>query len=177
MKKMLSILLCAAMLVCFSGCSQGVPKNMTSAANENDAFNFYVPKSWGINTSGGTASAFYSANDRSNVSMTGMLEDEGLTTLEEYCVHAFESFREILPQFDGLYALPGEADNKGVTLGGEPAAFLTYTAVLDGVNYKYMQLVCKHSGLFYIFTYTSTVEAYDSHQADLDLMLQYISFK
>ena len=177
MKKILAIFLCITALLSFASCSRNIPKNMTPASSDNEAFNFYVPKSWGLNSSGGTASAFFSASDRSNVSMTCMLEDEGLTDLTEYCTLAFKSYREILPEFDGLFAVPGEEGNKGNTLGGEPAAYMTYTTKLDEVTYKYMQLVCMHGGMFYIFTYTSTAELFDSHMEDVEMMLQYISFK
>lgn len=177
MKKMIAVLLCVCSLICFAGCSSEIPKNMTSAASENEAFNFYVPKSWAVNTSGGTASAFFSATDRSNVSMTCMLAEEGFSTLKDYTDKAIASYREILPEFDGVVMLPGEEGHSGVKLGGEEAAWMTYTAVLDGVHYKYMQLVCLHGGMFYVFTYTSTVENYDSHADELDQILTYISFK
>lgn len=177
MKKTLCIVFCIVTLLSLTACQNEIPKNMQACASENEAFNFYVPKTWALNTSSGTASALFSATDRSNVSMTCMIAEPGFETLEDYTKKAFDSYREILPGFDGIVALPGEDGNNGSALGGEPAAYMTYTATLDGVNYKYMQLVCKHNEMFYVFTYTSTVEKFDSHAEELDLMLQYISFK
>ena len=88
MKRSLISLIClmASLVLVLSGCSaDGAPDGYKNVANENDAFYFYVPTTWVSNTSGGTASAYYSSDDFSNVSFTCMVIDPGVTdTLETY---------------------------------------------------------------------------------------------
>lgn len=172
MKRIITVLLCAVMMLCAVSCSgSDVPDGMRLASSENEAFYLYVPEGWTVNTSGGTASAYYTSADRSNVSMTCMLQDDGLTTLEEYETFCREQFTSSLPG----YAADGESSS--VKLGGQDAVSFEYTATVGKINYKYRQVVTLYKDIFYILTFTSTAENYKSHVEDVAEIVASVVFK
>ncbi|MBQ7591661.1 MAG: hypothetical protein IJU46_03935 [Clostridia bacterium] len=167
-----AVLLALASVAVFAGCKDdSIPRNMTSAAAESEPFYFYVPKSWVVNTSGGTASAYYSAADRSNVSLTAMVMDVGLDTVELYMENVDKTLAGALPAYSKL------TEPADTSLGGLAAKTYDYTAELDGTVYKFRQTVTAKGYDFFIFTYTSTEENFDSHLEDIESILTYISFK
>ena len=103
MKRSLCFLIC--ILTCFllvlSGCSESeAPDGYQNVATDNEAFRFYVPKSWVDNTPSGTASAYYSSDDYSNVSFTCMVIDPGeMDELEEYKNISISELETVLPEF------------------------------------------------------------------------------
>lgn len=52
-----------------------------------------------------------------------------------------------------------------------------YTGTLSDLTYKIMQLVAIKDNTLYIFTYTATVDKYDTHIEDVIAMLDYFCFK
>ncbi len=148
-----------------------IPDGMQVASGQNDAFNLYVPKGWSVNTSGGTASAFYTSSDRSNVSMTSIMTEGGFQTLDDYQNAVETSLAGVLPSYEKT------SDFTDTELAGKSARTFDYTCVLDGVNYKYRQVFCLYSGYFYVFTYTSTVENFDLHLEDISKILTEVTFK
>ena len=88
MKKSLITFTCilSALCILLCGCSKSeAPEGYHNAAGDHEAFYFYVPTTWTLNNTGGTASAYYSSSDMSNVSMTCMvIEPETMDDLEEY---------------------------------------------------------------------------------------------
>lgn len=173
MKKIIVALMCALMLVSLVGCSNaGAPEGMQNAASENEAFYLFVPKAWTPNTSSGIASAYYTANvDKSNVSVTCTLPGEGFLSVDQYVSYTTESLSKMLGDF-AVVSDPAEA-----TLGGAAALSFDYTATVNGVSYKYRQIVCAYKDIFYVFTYTSTAELFDSHLEDVNTILSHFTFK
>ena len=183
-RSLLSLLsLFFALTLVLTGCSKdGAPDGYKNVANENDAFNFYVPTTWVSNTSGGTASAYYSSDDYSNVSFTCMVIDPGKTdTLETYKSTALEEFAEVLPNFKEI-AREEKLDENGVkvpdpTIEDRETLVFEYECTLGENNYKYMQAVTMKDNFFYIFTYTSLADNYDKHTAQIEEIISYIKFK
>lgn len=185
MKRSLSFLIC--ILTCFvlvlSGCSESdVPDGYQNVATESESFFFYVPKSWVDNTSSGTASAYYSSDDYSNVSFTCMVIDPGeMDDLEEYKAISIEELGAILPEFKLVEkeavedALAEEA--APLTIASRETITFEYECTLGGQTYKYMQAVTMKDDFFYIFTYTSLADNYDKHLAEVDTIISYITFK
>lgn len=173
MKKIIVALMCALMLVSLVGCSNaGAPEGMQNAASENEAFYLFVPQAWTPNASSGIASAYYSASvDRSNVSVTCTLPAEGYLSVEQYVTYTTDSLGKMLDDFTVVSA-PAEAK-----LGGAAALSFDYTATVNGVAYKYRQIVSAYKDIFYVFTYTSTAELFDSHLGDVDAIVSYFTFK
>ena len=170
MKKILAVILCALMLLCFVGCSENAPDGMKAASSENEAFYLYIPTTWTVNSSGGTASG-YLVTDYSNVSMTCMLMDEGLTTLDEYVTYTKAALAEVLKDYEDV----GEVTK--TKLGSRDAVSFEYSAWSGTVNYKWRQVVTLRSDMFYILTYTSTVENFDSHLEEVDKIIENVKFK
>ena len=71
MKRIVSLILLA--IVCLGVCSCGVdseaPDGMQLASNDSAAYLLYVPKTWTLGAASEYASAIYSADDPSNVSV------------------------------------------------------------------------------------------------------------
>ena len=62
-------------------------------------------------------------------------------------------------------------------LGGAAALTFDYTATVNGIPYKYRQIVSAYKDIFYVFTYTSTVDCFDAHLTDVDSIVAYFTFK
>ena len=158
------------MIMSFVGCSADAPEGMKAASSENEAFYLYVPTTWTVNSSGGTASA-YIVTDNSNVSMTCMLMDEGLTTTEAYAAYAKAALASVLKDYEDI----GETTE--TKLGGKPAVSFEYKAKSGETVFKWRQTVTIKSDTFYILTYTSTAEKFDSHLEELDKITENVRFK
>lgn len=176
MKKISAICLAIAALIpalLLTGCSApgvDVPDGMKLVSSESEAFYLFAPMSWISNDSSGTASAYYSDADRSNVSMTCMVSDR-LMSLDDYVKVCQAELAAAVPN----YAPAGEVSDQ--VLGGKNGKSFDYTASIGDVNYKYRQIVVIHNNLFYIFTYTSTPEGFDLHLADVEKMISKVQFK
>lgn len=185
MKRSLISIIClmASLVLILTGCSKdGAPDGYQNVANENDAFYFYVPTTWVSNTSGGTASAYYSSDDYSNVSFTCMVIDPGKTdTLETYKITALEEFAAVLPNFKEV-AREEKLDENGVkipdpAIDGKETLVFEYECTLGENNYKYLQAVTMKDNFFYIFTYTSLADNYDKHTSAVEDMISLVKFK
>jgi len=185
MKRSFISLICllTSLILVLSGCSDdGAPDGYKNVATDNESFYFYVPTAWVSNTSGGTASAYYSSDDFSNVSFTCMVIDPGVTdTLETYHSTALSELGEVLPQFKEIISEP-KLDENGVeiappTIADKETLVFEYECTLGSDNYKYMQAVTMKDDFFYIFTYTSLANNYDKHLDEVNSIISNIRFK
>ena len=185
MKRTLCFLICILSLIplVLSGCSDSeTPDGYQNVATDNESFYFYVPKSWVDNTPSGTASAYYSSDDYSNVSFTCMVIDPGeMDELAEYKAISIEELGAVLPDFKLIEdEAAGDAfaeETAPITIAGRETITLEYECTLNGQTYKYMQAVTMKDDFFYIFTYTSLAENYDSHLEEVNSIISYITFK
>ncbi len=185
MKRSLITLICllTSLVLILSGCSNdGTPDGYKNVATENESFYFYVPTAWVSNAPGGTASAYYSSDDYSNVSFTCMVIEPGvMDTLETYKSVSLEEFSAVLPEFNEIVSEP-ELDENGTEIAppmidGRETLVFEYECTLGEDNYKYMQAVTMKDDFFYIFTYTSLADNYDKHTAEIEEIISYIKFK
>ncbi len=169
----LTILLAlAAVLLSFSGCGDSdVPDGMIRASVEADSFDFFVPKGWTVNTGTGTASAYYSSSDRSNVSFVAMVVDADMSDFDEYVEKADQSFKSTLPGYSGI------KERKDTTMCGSPAVSFEYSATVDGVEWRFMQTVTARGHSFYILTYTAEADKYESHLDSVRQITENVRFK
>lgn len=197
MKRSLITLICilCTLSILLCGCSnKEAPEGYHNAAGEHEAFYFYVPTTWTLNNTGGTASAYYSSSDMSNVSMTCMVIEPGeMDTLETYKSVSISELEAVLPDFkivetpaaeDTSAEGTGAADetgaaeeNKPVTIDGRETISFEYECTLSGKTYRYMQVVTLKGDMFYLFTYTALAENYESHLEDVSGILENIKFK
>ena len=175
-----------------------VPDGMKSVSPASVSFELFVPTSWADNSQSGTASAFYSATDKSNVSMTCMVMDTDMTTLPEYAVYVDKSLKEALPGYalvvgsDSIAA--NEVDSGAVASSateeselpegftatkfcGLNAMQFEYTARMEGKDYRFLQVVTAKGTYFYILTYTAEAENYAGHLEDVELIAENVRFK
>ena len=184
MKRSLCFLICilTCLTLVLSGCSDSeVPDGYQNVATENESFFFYVPKSWVDNTPSGTASAYYSSDDYSNVSFTCMVIDPGeMDDLAEYKAISIEELGAVLPDFKVIENNTEDALAEEVaplTIAGKETITFEYECTLSGHTYKYMQAVTMKDDFYYIFTYTSLAENYDKHLEEVNSIISYITFK
>ncbi len=194
MKRSFITLICllTSLVLVLSGCSDhATPDGYKNVASEREAFYFYVPTTWVSNTSGGTASAYYSSDDYANVSFTCMVIDPGeMDDLDEYMDITLAELKEVLPEFKTFVTMevttPIEtAEPSGDTLtpvtmlpiDGRDSILFEYQCTLGGQSYSYMQVVTMKDDFFYIFTYTALTENYDKHLEDVQSIVSYIDFK
>ena len=185
MKRSLCFLICilSVLTLVLSGCSDSeVPDGYQNVATSNEAFYFYVPKSWVDNTPSGIASAYYSSDDYSNVSFTCMVIEPGkMDELEEYKSVSIEELGAILPDFKVIEKDTTEdalADEVApLTIAGRETVTFEYECTLGGQTYRYMQAVTMKDDFFYIFTYTSLAENFDKHTEEVNSIISYINFK
>lgn len=184
MKKSLITLICllTSCILVLSGCSESsVPDGYQNVATDNESFYFYVPKAWVSNASGGTASAYYSSDDYSNVSFTCMVIDPGeMDDLAEYKTITLAELEAVLPDFKIVETTTDDESTEEtvpLTIAARETITFEYECTLSGQTYRYMQAVTMKDDFFYIFTYTSLAENYNKHIDAVRDIISYIDFK
>lgn len=170
MKKIIifALLICVIFAV---GCSGGqtdnidvsVPAGMQLASDKAAYFNFFVPSEWKVDTSSGSACAYVSEIDPTNVSAVRVsVPDATITTAEMYWETYKKDFNESFTNFTVI------SENEKTTLSGKDACKYVYTASLTGQSYKYCSVICVLDGSVYMLTYTSLSDRYDTHTEEFD---------
>ncbi len=182
MKKLIAIIcLLSALTLAFSGCSgNDAPDGFKSVSSDSDSFKFYVPNAWTSNNSGGTASAYYSTSDYSNMSFTCMVIDpEEMDDLTEYYNISVAEFEKVLPEFELIESTPaeGEETEEPIKIAGLETIIFEYKCKVGDDIYRYKQAVTMKDDFYYIFTYTALESNYDLHLEDVDATIANIKFK
>ena len=191
--------LCALLLLLSSCGGSDVPDGMKSVSPASVSFELFVPTTWVDNSQSGMASAYFSSDDRANVSMTCIVMDSELSTLEQYAVYADASLKEALPGYalivgstavdSGAIASSGTVSSSAAEEPQYPAGFAAckfcglkafsfeYTAKTEGKEYHFRQIVTAKSTSFYVFTYTAEKENYDLHADEVNSIVENVRFK
>lgn len=179
MKKILAICICLVLCLGFSACGNksevDVPMGMQLASDESiPDYILMVPDDWTVEESTGTTTAYYKDNLSGAViaTFTASFSVPGENiTIDNY----FESFS------DGFAQIFGEDDTKmessSTKLGGEDAKQYIYTANFNGLEYKFWQVFCLHEGRMYTLTYSTPSQYFDKFAEDMELIIEYFSFK
>ncbi len=181
MKKITAIicLLCALTLI-FAGCSGNAeaPEGFKNVAGDSEAFHLYVPNAWTSNNTGGTASAYFSNEDRSNMSFTCLvIEPDEMDDLEEYKAITLAELERVLPEFELIEQAPLEEGQTPLKIAGKDTLIFEYKCKLGEDVYRYKQAVTMKDDFYYIFTYTALEENYEKHLSDVDASIGYVTFK
>jgi hypothetical protein len=170
MKKLILIMMAFVMSLSLVACGNGeaAPEGMMDVAPDSEKYNLYVPQSWRKN-SGDVVGAYYSISDKSNVSV--MAYGGEYESSEDY----WNSFKtDATETFSELTVI---TENEAKVLDGRNAMRYVYKVKHGGTEYQCMQTVAAFSNIFYVITYTSTVENYESHLEDVEAILSNFDFK
>lgn len=175
-KKIILVLTVISALLMLNSCAKdkdpNVPEGMTVSENEAVDYYLYYPEEWRLDRNDGMVSVYASEGDRSNVSVTAFTVPQGVTNIEEYLNSDYLGYVESnFPELEML------TEAEVSTLGGVESRKYVFTANIAGADYKFMQNITYRYGYVYIFTYTSTVDAFDTHIDDVTAMAEAFEFK
>lgn len=176
-------LLCTLLALCLLGgslvaCSKEseVPEGYQYATCNGEYFRLFIPTQWTVNTESGVSGGCYSLLEGTAVSMTEVPfdkpadgEGEDLTaTLEDFFAAHMAEIQKLRN-----YNAEKEFD---ATLGSYKAKDITYSATVGEDTYRYRQVLTKVSGRFYLFTYSSKTDSFDSWLDTVDEILENVVF-
>ncbi len=176
MKKMLIkllsvVLLLAVALTVFScGKDDGAPAGMVTASSEGADYYFFVPDDWTVDLSTKASGAYYGSTDSSSVSVISWELDSASSTLEDW-------WQVNLADIELVFKDVTVVSEENTTVSELYAKKYTYTASLGEFNYKIIQAACIKNSTVYVFTYTSTLEYFDAHLDEVDMMLENLTVK
>lgn len=173
MKKIVAIILCLAFCVCFVACANksDVPDGMQIASGDEVAYKLFVPGGWNITGENGIYGAYYSSTDRSSVIMNSFYPEDDMASIDDYWQACKSSYGET---YKNVSIVEEDAQ---IVFGGKAAFKYVFSAEIDTVSYKFMQIITVHNNMFYVFTYTSTAESYDSHLEDVEKTISEFVFR
>ena len=145
------------------------PDGMKIASGENLEYVFYVPSAWVCNPENGMSEAYFSADDKSNVSVTSYVP-EGTVSPQDYFAEAEKRYQELF----GEYTRTKEETR---TVADRKACTYYYT-VKDGENtFCMMQTLFSYNEMIYSITYTATDKNFEGHMNDVEAMLRAFRFR
>ena len=176
MKRAFFITLMVVMMLFVSSCKKeetGVPDGMFYEKNDAVNYTLYLPEGWIIDRNDGMVSAHADEKDRSNVSVTTFaLPREYNLSLSEYINNEYEKYFN--SNFVDMEILKDFSDT---TLDKRPAKKVVFKASVGNIPYQFMQILTLNTdGYVYVFTYTSTPDAYDTHEEEVNSMLTEFTF-
>ena len=171
MKKIISVLLVALMCLGLASCTidSEAPDGMQRASNDKVAYVLWVPQTWSLGAASEYASAYYSVDDPSNVSVFFFAPD-GEMSVEEYWTSFEAEYKETFPSL----AL---VENSNTLLGGRAAGKYVFTATVSGDEFKFTQYIAEYGGMIYTLTYTAPADKYDLHTQEVEEIANNFKFR
>lgn len=153
-----------------------IPSGMQAIASEAGDYYLMVPTSWVADTTKGMTSAYAEDTAHSSVTLCANALTADTPDIETYWASFTEEFEATFDDFTVLDKEPTD-----VTFGAGEEKLegkkYRYTATVGGVKYQWMQVLFTREGNLFIFTYTSTAEAYESVLDDVNEILTNITFR
>ena len=160
--------LCLGLVSC--GGDPTVPNGYQLISNDDVPYRFYAPTQWSINNGTAGNSAYYSTTDRSIVSVTSYIPDAGQESID-----AFWAYTE--GEYNAVYTDYTLIESNAGALGGRNAMRYVFTATIGAQPCKVLQVIAAYGNSYYILTYTSTPENFDSHLEAVEGMIGVFEFK
>lgn len=200
MKRIVCFILCAIMLWSVVSCQkqeEGSPDGMKKASADGIGYSVYVPSDWVIKSSSESllVEARVSEEDSSNVTVMryynndieidSSKEDFAQTAIRDY----WNKYKEELKKaFDvdsekkSTMKLADENGYKCVMGSGWEGSSITaieydYTATLGGVELSYAQIFAYYDNYFYIVTFTTRPDLFETHAEYVAEIVKYIKVK
>lgn len=142
------------------------PDGMQLVSTDKRPYRFFVPTSWQPDYRSSISGAYYSDSDRSNVSLQGHMLGIDDMSLEDYLKQNESKYRELYGEGYELIECDKEA-----FMGDQKSYKCVFKVVSGGNTYKVLQSFCVKGAMAYVFTYTSTLESFELHLSDVDMML------
>ncbi len=142
------------------------PEGMKLISTDKRPYRFFVPESWVTDTRSSLSAAYYSDGDKSNVSLQAHMSTGAQADVNTFFENTELKYKNL---YGDSYTLVSKTDD--VKMGGLSAIQFVFTVKSGENEYKLMQTVCAKGEMYYILTYTSTPEAFDSHLSDIEKML------
>lgn len=137
-------------------------------------YRLFIPDAWQTDMQSGIVSAYVSASDRSNISLSRHYPPTGVNTISQF-------FEALQPSYSTLYEDyeildRHEEGEDPVTIGGREGALYVMRGKHGGVTYRTMQIFFVRGSYIYVFTYTATDANFDTHRATVDDIISKITF-
>ncbi len=174
MKKIIALFLIFVVCLLTASCSAknvDVPDGMQLASGSDVSYNLFVPGGWIIAEGNGINGAYYSSSDRSNITVSSFYPEAGMESIADYWNACKESYGETYKNFSSV------EEETQLILGEKASLKYVFTADIDGVSYKFMQVITVHDNMFLTLVYTAEAEKYDSHLADVEKVISEFEFK
>ena len=177
-------LLCALVTSVFAGCTikpyyEGAPEGMRPINEGEEKAILYVPESWQVDTSTGVPTAYYSANDRTMVTLVTVKSDVlAGRSIPEYWASYKETFSSSVKEFTVIKENETDADYTTRLISERSTYVFDFSATVTGLKYKFRQALLTHplTGDLFIITYSSTAEGFDQHIDDLGTVYNNFTF-
>lgn len=162
-----------------SGCSGAseVPKGYQYATAPGEYFRLFVPTQWSVNTASGVSGAILSLGSQTSVTMAEIPFDPVLTDEQgEARTATLDDFVEAhVSEISTMHNYRQEKRFNS-TLGSGKAVDMTYFATVNGVEYRFRQVLAKAGGRFYLFTYSALADQFEQNLDTVDEILENVLF-
>ena len=174
------------------------PDGYITASNDKVEYSLFVPNDWVVDTTENSMmiTARVSEQERSNISMIAYQNEDSekyqvktdekgnrISPVPEYWADYKESLIDLFDKdADGktTFRLNEDASGKKMQVGDQntgkvaEAYSYSYTATLGEVELQYLQVIIFRNDTFYLFTYTSTPDRYETFIEDVEGILSYL---
>ncbi len=192
MKKTITLILALAfitlsLLSCSNKSDPNAPNGFVTASDKACDYYLYVPSEWTVDTAENSLMASARADNYSttpaNITMMPFTDDEDkYKTISEYWAYYESTIANVFDKAKDENGNPTEESSckiisKDVSckVDGRDGMKYVYTATLDGINLKYLQLIVKKDSSFHILTYTASADSYDENE--INAIINEIKFK
>lgn len=187
MKRTICLALTAIMTaLAFTSCAKNdstAPEGFKEISDDEIGYDLFVPEDWNEDISTGITAAYYSSEDPANISMMAFEMTSDVQSMEDYWEAYLPSLSAMFPDLK-FENVPEDDQTEGVAVGepeqlnldGVPALAYNYTGTMNGVTYKFYQVISVKNATMYIFTYTAEIANYDSHIKDVVDILGNLKF-
>lgn len=158
-----------------AGRYDGAPEGMRDIALEGiHDYRLFIPDAWQTDMQSGIVSAYVSDTDRSNISLSRHYPPSGVNTIAEFFDALQTSYQTLYEDYEVLDKQ--EEGEKPITIGGREGALYLFSGKHNGVTYRTMQIFFVRGSYIYVFTYTATDAAFDTHRTAVDDIISKITF-
>lgn len=197
MKKLIAILLCAAlvlgMISCGGGSGEDIPEGMQIASVAGADYYLFVPTTWNLNTDYGVSGAYFSlvdlTDEHPSLSTVSVERFEQTETLRAEMAAAGleDSSSARIGWYRAAYCRPAlerlavtgtfaDVEQSATVMGDANAVQYRSTAVLSSISCKQHQVIAERGGAFYVMTFLIADTLFEMLSKDVDAIMANFRF-